>query len=101
MLTGQLQKALSVDDLGKYDDRVGEESLQLADMGENLVRCPYCNYAALMAADDKVFMCQAADCKKVIFTMDISSARANNYLTLQLISRFFVTEIMPCHFLSL
>ncbi|XP_072044355.1 uncharacterized protein [Amphiura filiformis] len=60
----QLQKALSANDLAKYDDRVGEESLQLADMGDNLVRCPYCNYAALMGEGDKVFQCQAADCKK-------------------------------------
>ena len=66
LLIGQLQKAVSVTDLARYDERVCEESLQLAGLGENLVRCPYCNYAALMVADDMVFECQAADCRKVI-----------------------------------
>ena len=65
MYLGQLQKALTDNDLAKYDDRVGEESLQLANMGENLVRCPSCNYAALMNTGDKVFQCQASECGKV------------------------------------
>ena len=54
----QLQKALPVHILTKYEDRMQEESLLLAEM-EDLVRCPSCDYAAVLPPEDKVFKCQA------------------------------------------
>lgn len=53
----QLQKALPADILTKYEDRMQEESILLAEM-EDLVRCPSCGFAALLPPEDKVFKCQ-------------------------------------------
>jgi TRIAD3 protein (E3 ubiquitin-protein ligase RNF216) len=62
-LQDQLKKALPLEVLKKYEERVTEEVLQLANM-PGLVRCPSCHYAALMAPDDKVFRCQNSECLK-------------------------------------
>ncbi|XP_062508613.1 E3 ubiquitin-protein ligase RNF216-like [Corticium candelabrum] len=60
-LYDQLRKALPSDVLEKYEERVTEENLSLAEM-PGLVRCPNCNYAAVMSPDDKVFRCQNSEC---------------------------------------
>ena len=60
----QLQHCLPSNILSKYEDRVQEESLTLAQM-EDLVKCPSCDYAAIMPPDDKVFKCQNPLCVKV------------------------------------
>ena len=44
-VSGQLLRALNKDDISKFDERVQEESLNMANI-EHLVRCPGCNYAA-------------------------------------------------------
>ena len=59
----QLRKALPTNILEKYEDRVQEESLSLAQM-DDLVRCPSCDYAAILPLEDKVFKCQSPSCAK-------------------------------------
>lgn len=59
----QLKKALPTNILEKYEDRVQEESLSLAQM-EDLVRCPSCDFAAILPPEDKVFKCQNPSCAK-------------------------------------
>lgn len=59
----QLQRSLESNILSKYEDRLAEESLCLAEM-DDLVRCPHCDFAAIMPPDDKVFKCQNASCLK-------------------------------------
>lgn len=59
----QLQKALSSNILSKYEDRVQEENIYLADLAD-LVRCPSCDFAALMDPEDKVFKCHNQTCLK-------------------------------------
>lgn len=59
----QLRKALPTNILEKYEDRVQEESLSLAQM-DDLVRCPSCDYAAILPLEDKVFKCQNPSCAK-------------------------------------
>lgn len=59
----QLQKALPTNILEKYEDRVQEESLSLAQM-DDFVRCPSCDFAAILPPEDKVFKCQNPTCAK-------------------------------------
>ncbi|XP_071954572.1 uncharacterized protein [Antedon mediterranea] len=59
----QLDKCLPKDVIAKYEERQKEESLNLADL-DNLVKCPSCEFAAIMDTDDKVFKCQNPDCLK-------------------------------------
>lgn len=59
----QLQKALPTNILEKYEDRVQEESLSLAQM-DDFVRCPSCDFAAILPPEDKVFKCQNPACAK-------------------------------------
>lgn len=59
----QLQRSLESNILSKYEDRLAEESLNLAEM-DDLVRCPHCDFAAIMPPDDKVFKCQNSSCLK-------------------------------------
>lgn len=59
----QLIRALPSSVLDKYEDRMQEESLNLADLGD-LVRCPHCDFAAIMDPGDKVFRCQMTNCMK-------------------------------------
>eukprot|EP00117_Sycon_ciliatum_P046193 scpid37164/ scgid3120/ E3 ubiquitin-protein ligase RNF216; RING finger protein 216; Triad domain-containing protein 3; UbcM4-interacting protein 83; Ubiquitin-conjugating enzyme 7-interacting protein 1 len=62
-MKSQLRKALTEDVLSKYDERVQEESIRLAEMA-GLVQCPFCDFKALMAPDDKVFRCANDACLK-------------------------------------
>ncbi|XP_065065787.1 E3 ubiquitin-protein ligase RNF216-like [Rhopilema esculentum] len=59
----QLEKALDSSMFDKYQERLQEESLKMAELPD-LVRCPSCDYAAEMPAGDKVFKCQNTDCMK-------------------------------------
>lgn len=59
----QLKKALPTNILSKYEDRVQEESLSLAQM-DDFVRCPSCDFAAILPPEDKVFKCQNPSCAK-------------------------------------
>lgn len=59
----QLRKALPTNILEKYEDRVQEESLSLAQM-DDFVRCPACDFAAILPPEDKVFKCQSPACAK-------------------------------------
>jgi len=59
----QLKKALPSNILEKYEDRVQEESLLLAQM-DDFVRCPSCDFAAILPPEDKVFKCQNPSCAK-------------------------------------
>ena len=59
----QLKKALPTNILEKYEDRVQEESLLLAQM-DDFVRCPSCDFAAILPPEDKVFKCQNPSCAK-------------------------------------
>ena len=59
----QLRKALPTNILEKYEDRVQEESLSLAQM-DDFVRCPSCDFAAILPPEDKVFKCQNPACAK-------------------------------------
>lgn len=59
----QLKKALPTNVLEKYEDRVQEESLLLAQM-DDFVRCPSCDFAAILPGEEKVFKCQNPSCAK-------------------------------------
>ena len=59
----QLKKALPTNVLEKYEDRVQEESLLLAQM-DDFVRCPSCDFAAILPPEEKVFKCQNPSCAK-------------------------------------
>lgn len=59
----QLRKALPTNILEKYEDRVQEESLSLAQM-DDFVQCPSCDFAAILPPEDKVFKCQNPTCAK-------------------------------------
>lgn len=59
----QLKNTLSSNILSKYEDRLTEESLCLAEM-DDLVRCPTCDFAAILPSEDKVFKCQNTSCLK-------------------------------------
>ncbi|XP_071797787.1 uncharacterized protein [Asterias amurensis] len=59
----QLEKCLKSKDLVKYDERVQEECIQLADI-EGFVKCPSCDFGALLDPGDKVFKCQKSGCMK-------------------------------------
>lgn len=59
----QLKKALPTNILEKYEDRVKEESLLLAQM-DDFVRCPSCDFAAILPPEVKVFKCQNPSCAK-------------------------------------
>jgi TRIAD3 protein (E3 ubiquitin-protein ligase RNF216) len=59
----QLKKTLTSNILSKYEDRLTEESLCLAEM-DDLVRCPNCDFAAVLPPEDKVFKCQNTSCLK-------------------------------------
>ncbi|CAH1273306.1 RNF216 [Branchiostoma lanceolatum] len=60
---GQLEKALPENMLKKYQERLEEENINLAGL-DDLVRCPSCDYAAILAEGDKVFRCQNPECMK-------------------------------------
>ncbi|XP_052233006.1 E3 ubiquitin-protein ligase RNF216-like [Dreissena polymorpha] len=59
----QLVRALPREMLARYEDRVAEENLKLADLGD-LVKCPHCEFRAFMDKSDKVFRCQNDKCMK-------------------------------------
>ncbi|XP_060067162.1 uncharacterized protein LOC132547423 [Ylistrum balloti] len=59
----QLSKALPSNILSKYEDRVQEENLNLADLPD-LVRCPYCDFAAMLDPGYPVFQCANPTCEK-------------------------------------
>ena len=59
----QLKKALPINILEKYEDRVQEESLLMAQM-EDFVRCPSCDFAVILPLEDKVLKCQNPSCGK-------------------------------------
>ncbi|KAI8512126.1 hypothetical protein Bbelb_087650 [Branchiostoma belcheri] len=60
---GQLEKALPENMLKKYEERLEEENINLAGL-DDLVRCPSCDYGAILAEGDKVFRCQNPECMK-------------------------------------
>ena len=72
----QLEKCLKSKDLVKYDERVQEECIQLADI-EGFVKCPSCDFGALLDPGDKVFKCQKSDCMKVLFFPFFFMSRIN------------------------
>lgn len=47
-----MRRALTEDLINKFDERVQEESLNLAAL-QNLVRCPECNYAAEIVDEEQ------------------------------------------------
>ena len=57
----QLRKALPDDLMQKYMERVQDEDIKLANI-DNLVKCPRCDFAAVMPDGDKVFKCQNSEC---------------------------------------
>ncbi|KAL3878016.1 hypothetical protein ACJMK2_035652 [Sinanodonta woodiana] len=59
----QLMKALPAHIISKYEDRIQEENINLADL-EDLVRCPFCDFAALLDSTYTVFSCQNSSCMK-------------------------------------
>eukprot|EP00112_Aurelia_sp_Birch-Aquarium-sp1_P024652 Seg788.8 transcript_id=Seg788.8/GoldUCD/mRNA.D3Y31 product="E3 ubiquitin-protein ligase RNF216" protein_id=Seg788.8/GoldUCD/D3Y31 len=59
----QLKKVLPENLLDKYQERLQDESLKMVEL-PNLVRCPFCDYAAEMPEGDKVFQCQNEKCLK-------------------------------------
>jgi len=59
----QLRLALSDDMMAKYQERLQDESIKMAELPD-LVKCPFCDFAAEVPAEDKVFKCQNPECMK-------------------------------------
>ncbi|XP_041363583.1 uncharacterized protein LOC121379156 isoform X2 [Gigantopelta aegis] len=59
----EMKRSLPENLLKQYEERIRESDLNLADL-EDLVRCPHCDYAVIMAPGDKVFKCQTPTCMK-------------------------------------
>ncbi|XP_076449385.1 uncharacterized protein LOC143285827 isoform X2 [Babylonia areolata] len=59
----QLEKALPVDMMQKYEERMTEENLNKAAM-EDLVRCPSCNMAVVVDTHVLYFQCPNSICRK-------------------------------------
>ncbi|KAK3592409.1 hypothetical protein CHS0354_004032 [Potamilus streckersoni] len=59
----QLMKVLPSNIISRYEDRIQEENINLADL-EDLVRCPFCDFAALLDSAYAVFSCQNSSCMK-------------------------------------
>ncbi|XP_014676655.1 PREDICTED: E3 ubiquitin-protein ligase RNF216-like [Priapulus caudatus] len=62
----QLRKALPRMLMDKYEERQVEESISLAGLAD-LVRCPNCDFAAILPGDSKVFLCQTVDCMMISY----------------------------------
>lgn len=59
----QLKKCLSDEEIEKYQERLQEDCLTKVDI-PNLVRCPFCEFAAIVPDFDKVFSCLNTKCGK-------------------------------------
>ena len=58
----QIQKALSLEELVHYEERLQEEAVLMAGLLSDLVRCPKCNFPALPDPGEDVFRCPSAAC---------------------------------------
>ncbi|XP_071482028.1 E3 ubiquitin-protein ligase RNF216-like [Diadema antillarum] len=101
----QLEKTLSSEILAKYDERVVEESIQLAEV-DNLLRCPNCNYAAVLDADHKIFSCPECheetcrDCKepwKDHFGLACDEVKKQSKLRLTYHERMTEAKVRTCY----
>ncbi|KAM3826976.1 E3 ubiquitin-protein ligase RNF216 isoform 2-T2 [Vipera latastei] len=61
--TSELEKVLPENILCKYYERKGEEEVAAA-CADELVRCPFCNFPALLDKDVKRFSCPNPCCRK-------------------------------------
>nr|XP_056722431.1 E3 ubiquitin-protein ligase RNF216 [Euleptes europaea] len=61
--TSELEKVLPEDILRKYYERKAEEEVAAA-CADELVRCPYCNFPALLDKEVKRFSCPNPRCRK-------------------------------------
>lgn len=59
----QLEKCLTNDEINKYQSRLQEDCLAKADI-ENLHQCPFCEFAAIIPDQQKVFKCVNSKCMK-------------------------------------
>ena len=59
----QLEKCLTKDEIQKYELRLQEDCLAKAEL-DNLQKCPYCEFAAIIPDDQKVFACMNPKCMK-------------------------------------
>lgn len=60
----QLRKVLTEEEIVKYQEHLQEDCLSKADL-PNLIRCPFCKFAAIVAMHDKEFRCLNPKCLKV------------------------------------
>ncbi|XP_078414740.1 E3 ubiquitin-protein ligase RNF216 isoform X1 [Cetorhinus maximus] len=62
-LNGELEKVLPENILCKYYERQAEEAIATA-CADELVRCPFCNFPALLDKDINMFSCPNPRCRK-------------------------------------
>ena len=59
----ELQKVVAPNVLSKLLQRWQAEEVKAANLGDNLVSCPFCPYVTIMDnPDDKVLVCRNPDC---------------------------------------
>ncbi|XP_030840461.1 uncharacterized protein LOC578116 [Strongylocentrotus purpuratus] len=101
----QLEKTLTKEILVKYDERVVEESINMADM-DNLLRCPECNYAAVLDKDQKVFNCPEChketcrNCKepwKDHYGLECDQVKKQSTMRLSYQERMTVAKVRTCY----
>lgn len=62
--TSELEKVLPENILCKYYERQAEEAVA-ATCADELVRCPFCNFPALLDKEISLFSCPNPRCRKV------------------------------------
>lgn len=73
--TSELEKVLPENILCKYYERQAEEAVA-ATCADELVRCPFCNFPALLDKDVSLFSCPNPRCRKVsVQLLPFSNAR--------------------------
>ncbi|XP_059177354.1 E3 ubiquitin-protein ligase RNF216-like [Physella acuta] len=61
----ELRRCLEPKTWNKLEERSLEENLNMADMND-LVRCPQCDFAAILSPSIKMFKCLREDCQKAV-----------------------------------
>ncbi|KAJ6659697.1 hypothetical protein lerEdw1_018410 [Lerista edwardsae] len=75
--TSELEKVLPENILRKYYERKAEEEVAAA-CADELVRCPFCNFPALLDKEVKRFSCPNPRCRKACAVVALLSGAAGN-----------------------
>uniref|UniRef100_A0A672JTR0 E3 ubiquitin-protein ligase RNF216-like n=1 Tax=Sinocyclocheilus grahami TaxID=75366 RepID=A0A672JTR0_SINGR len=87
--TSELEKVLPENILYKYYERQAEEAVA-ATCADELVRCPFCNFPALLDKDISLFSCPNPRCRKV-------SPCHNTKFCIQVEEKMTAARVRKCH----